>query len=89
MYYSPEGKDPGALTASEFMTKKYQANTRNVMFKAGESVGGFLTAIKSIYTPSEKATWITSVFYSKNNVNIQLGIGIGHRVLFNKFIAFN
>lgn len=65
LYYSPEGNDPGALNANEFLNDKYQANARNVMFKAGESVSGLLSAVKSIYTPSENITWITTMFYRK------------------------
>jgi len=90
IYYSPEGKDPGALTAAEFMTNKYQANTRNILFKSGESVGGLLTAVKSIYSSSEKATWITALFYRKRVFEGLLPFDAGGWVNLNRdFVGFN
>jgi iron complex outermembrane receptor protein len=90
LYYSPEGNDPGALNANEFLNNKYQANARNVMFKAGESVGGLLSAVKSIYSPSENATWITSVFYRKRVFTGRLPFEAGGWVDLNRdFLGIN
>ncbi len=62
-YYSPQGQDPGALTVAEFDSNRYQANSRNIQYNAGESVKGVLAAIKSIYQQSEKSSWITNGYY--------------------------
>ena len=90
LYYSPEGNDPGALTEGEFLNNKYQANARNVLFKAGELVGGMLSAIKSIYTPTENVTWITTMFYRKRVFTGRLPFEAGGWVDLNRdFLGFN
>lgn len=62
-YISPLGRDPGALSADEFIKNRYQANARNVTFDAGESVSGILTSGKSVFEKSDKSTFITGYFY--------------------------
>jgi len=63
IYFSPIGQDPGALTESEYIQNRYQANSRNVLFDAGESVHGGLAAIKSVVSVSKKSTLVSSAFY--------------------------
>lgn len=62
-YYSPIGKDPGALSADEFTKDRYQANPRNVTFDAGESVSGLLMSGRSVYSKSDQSTFISGYFY--------------------------
>ncbi len=65
LYYSPYGEDPGALNYNEFMSTRYKANERNRQFKAGETVGGLLTAIKSVVALSDNTTFRSTLFYRK------------------------
>ena len=62
-YYSPTGKDPGALSSDEFTKDRYQANSRNVTFDAGESVSGILMSGRSVYSKSDQSTFISGYFY--------------------------
>ncbi|MBC7884088.1 MAG: TonB-dependent receptor [Saprospiraceae bacterium] len=90
LYISPVGNDPGAHSLLEYISDKYKANARNLLFKAGESVSGFLTAVKSMYAPNEKSTWLTNVFYRKRIFTGRLPFTAGGWVDLNRdFVGIN
>lgn len=64
-YYSPLGNDPGALTDEEFRADPYAASQRNVIFKAGESVSGFGSAVKSALSLSDKVLLLSGIYLKK------------------------
>jgi iron complex outermembrane receptor protein len=66
-YYSPEGKDPGALTKVQFDENRWQANSRNMMFLAGETVKGHHVAIKTNLDLNEKTRFKSLLFYRKRD----------------------
>ena len=66
-YYSPEGKDPGALTKAQFEEDPWQANSRNLMFMAGETVRGHHAAVKTNYVLNEKTSFKSLIFYRKRD----------------------
>jgi iron complex outermembrane recepter protein len=66
-YFSPEGNDPGALTRVEFEYDKWQANSRNIQFLAGETVKGHHIAAKSNYKINQKTNINSLIFYRKRD----------------------
>lgn len=71
-YHSPLGRDPGALTASEFATDPFQANARNLQYQAGEAVSGGMAAVNSRYAVTKKLTWVSAIYYRKRMFEARL-----------------
>lgn len=72
LYDSPIGNDPGALTRKEFDENPYQANARNRLFLAGESVRGGMAAIQSTYAWRPDVLWIMNAYYRKRDFEARL-----------------
>jgi iron complex outermembrane recepter protein len=69
-YNSPQGDDPGALTQEEIMADRYQANTRNLTFDAGEKVSGWLLGQQSKYFYNYNLFSISSWLRDRNFVGL-------------------
>lgn len=64
-YHSPLGQDPGALNASEFDADRFQANTRNIQYLAGEAVSGGHVGMQSRIETPNGLVWVSSPYYRK------------------------
>lgn len=62
-YYSPVGKDPGALNRQDFENNPFQANPRNITYNAGEKVNGVNLSVKTHLSPNEKINFYTTIYH--------------------------
>jgi iron complex outermembrane receptor protein len=82
-YYSPVGEDPGSLTIKETEQDLFQANVRNKLFNAGESVHGFLGAVSSRFT-TNNLVLRNSMYYRRRNFEARLPFEAGGWVNLNR-----
>jgi iron complex outermembrane receptor protein len=61
-YYSPFGQDSGGLTSEEVIKNPKQANSRNILFDAGESVWGGMFGAHHSFTLSKRLLFTTTSF---------------------------
>ena len=83
-YFSPQGNDPGALTQAQFDENRWQPNTRNVQFLAGEAVRGHHVAVKSNLKLNNKSSLKSLVFYRKRDFEGKLPTENGGIVHLNR-----